>query len=131
MVTPSHIVPEWYFLPFYAMLRAVPSKLGGVIVMFSSLIVLFFLPWLDGSKAKSLKYRPLMRQFFWLLVLDCLILGIAGSQPPQGAWRIVAPLATAWYFFHFLVILPVVSRIENPRPMPASISEAVLGKDAA
>ena len=131
LVTPAHIVPEWYFLPFYAMLRAIPSKLGGVIVMFSSLIILFFLPWLDASKAKSLKYRPLMRQFFWLLVIDCLVLGIAGSQPAEGAWLLVARIATVWYFIHFLVILPVFSRIEKPRPVPASISEAVLGKDAA
>ena len=131
MVTPEHIVPEWYFLPFYAMLRAIPSKLGGVIVMFSSLIILFFLPWLDTSKVKSLKYRPLARQFFWLLVIVCLTLGIAGSQPATGAWLLVARLATAWYFIHFLVILPLLGFIEKPKPMPASISEAVLGKEAA
>ncbi len=126
--TPPHIVPEWYFLPFYAMLRAIPDKLGGVVVMFSSLIVLFFLPWLDTSKVRSARYRPLYRQFFWLLVLACLVLGIAGSQPAEGAWLLVARIATAWYFIHFLVILPLLGYIEKPRPMPASISEAVLGK---
>ncbi len=131
MSTPAHIVPEWYFLPFYAMLRAIPDKLGGVIVMFSSLIILFFLPWLDTSKVKSLKYRPLARQFFWLLVFVCLVLGVAGSQPPQGAWLLVARLATAWYFIHFLVILPLLGFIEKPKPIPASISEAVLGKAQA
>ncbi len=129
--TPAHIVPEWYFLPFYAMLRAIPDKLGGVIVMFSSLIILFFLPWLDTSKVKSLKYRPLARQFFWLLVIVCLVLGIAGAQPAQGAWLLVARLATAWYFIHFLVILPLLGFIEKPKPIPASISEAVLGKAKA
>ncbi len=127
MVTPEHIVPEWYFLPFYAMLRAVPDKLGGVVVMFGSLIILFFLPWLDTSKVKSLKYRPLARQFFWLLVIVCITLGIAGAQPAEGAWLLVARLATAWYFIHFLVILPVLGFIERPKPMPSSISEAVLG----
>jgi ubiquinol-cytochrome c reductase cytochrome b subunit len=129
--TPPHIVPEWYFLPFYAMLRAIPDKLGGVIVMFSSLIVLFFLPWLDTSKVRSAKYRPLYRQFFWLLVITCLVLGIAGSQPAEGAWLLVARIATAWYFIHFLVILPLLGYIEKPRPMPASISEAVLGGQKA
>ncbi len=131
MSTPAHIVPEWYFLPFYAMLRAIPNKLGGVLVMFSSLIILFFLPWLDRAKAKSAKYRPLYRQFFWLLVIVCITLGIAGAQPAQGSWLLVARLATAWYFIHFLVILPVLSFIEKPRELPASISEAVLGKDKA
>ena len=131
MSTPAHIVPEWYFLPFYAMLRAVPDKLGGVVVMFASLIILFFLPWLDTSKVKSLKYRPLARQFFWLLVITCITLGIAGAQPAEGAWLLVARLATAWYFIHFLVILPVLGFIEKPKPLPASISEAVLGKAEA
>ncbi|HFB98796.1 MAG TPA: cytochrome b [Bryobacterales bacterium] len=130
MSTPPHIVPEWYFLPFYAMLRAIPSKLGGVIVMFASLIILFFLPWLDTSKVKSAKYRPLYRQFFWLLLVVCFILGIAGSQPPEGAWLLTARLATAWYFIHFLVILPLLGFIEKPKPMPASISEAVLGGES-
>ncbi len=129
--TPAHIVPEWYFLPFYAMLRAIPDKLGGVIVMFGSLIILFFLPWLDTSKVKSLKYRPLARQFFWLLVIVCITLGIAGAQPAEGAWLLVARLATAWYFIHFLVILPLLGFIEKPKPIPASISEAVLGKAKA
>ncbi len=129
MSTPAHIVPEWYFLPFYAMLRAIPSKLGGVVVMFASLIILFFLPWLDKSKVRSAKYRPLYRQFFWLLVLVCLTLGVCGSQPPEGAWLTVARLATAWYFIHFLVILPLLGLLEKPKPMPSSIAEAVLGKD--
>ncbi len=129
MSTPAHIVPEWYFLPFYAMLRAIPSKLGGVVVMFASIIILFFLPWLDKSKVKSAKYRPLYRQFFWLLVIVCIILGICGSQPPEGAWLRVAQLATAWYFIHFLIILPLLGFLEKPKPMPSSIAEAVLGKD--
>ncbi len=128
LVTPAHIVPEWYFLPQYAMLRAVPDKLGGVLVMFGSLIILFFLPWLDRSKVRSARYRPLYRIFFWIFALVCVVLGIAGSQPAEGAWLTVARVATIWYFAHFLVILPLLGKLEKPRPMPASISEAVLGK---
>ncbi len=131
MLTPLHIVPEWYFLPFYAMLRAIPSSIGGIIVMFSSLIILFFLPWLDTSKVRSARYRPIYRQLFWLLVIDCLVLGVAGSQPAEGVWVLVARVATAWYFLHFLVFLPLLGFIEKPRPLPASISEAVLGGEKA
>ena len=128
LVTPPHIVPEWYFLPFYAMLRAIPDKLGGVVVMFASIIILFFLPWLDRSKVRSARYRPLYRFFFWLLVIDCIFLGIAGSQPPEGWWIPASRIATAWYFIHFLIILPLLGQIERPKPMPATITEAVLAK---
>ncbi len=128
LVTPPHIVPEWYFLPFYAMLRAIPDKLGGVVVMFSSLIILFFLPWLDRSPVRSARYRPVYRFFFWLLVLTCIVLGIAGSQPPEGLWIPTARIATAWYFIHFLVILPLLGKLEKPKPMPATITEAVLAR---
>jgi ubiquinol-cytochrome c reductase cytochrome b subunit len=131
LVTPSHIVPEWYLLPFYAILRGIPSKLGGVIAMFSSIGVLFFVPWLDTSRVRSASYRPLYRQFFWILVAACIGLGYLGSQPPEGAYVIAARILTAYYFLHFLIIMPLLGLFETPRPRPASIAEAVLGDAAA
>jgi ubiquinol-cytochrome c reductase cytochrome b/c1 subunit len=128
--TPAHIVPEWYYLPYYAILRSVPDKLMGVVAMFGAIIVLFFLPWLDTSKVRSAVYRPIFKQFFWLFVIDCLLLGYAGSQPAEGIWLMIARLGTAYYFLFFLVILPLVGLIESPRPLPASISEDVLAKNA-
>ena len=89
LVTPAHIVPEWYFLPFYAILRAVPDKLGGVLAMFGAIAVLFVVPWLDTSKVRSANYRPLYRQFFWVLVVACILLGYAGSQPAEGVWLMI------------------------------------------
>jgi len=128
LVTPPHIVPEWYFLPFYAILRAVPDKLGGVILMFASIIVLVFVPWLDTARVRSTKYRPIYRWFFWLLVISCIGLGYLGAKPPEGAYVVWARIFTAYYFLHFLVIMPVVGLIETPKQMPRSITEAVLGK---
>ncbi|KAA0594097.1 ubiquinol-cytochrome c reductase cytochrome b subunit [Azospirillum lipoferum] len=126
LVTPAHIVPEWYFLPFYAMLRAIPDKLGGVLAMFGSIALLAFLPWLDRSKVRSCKFRPVYRQFFWILAIDALILGYAGSQPAEGSWLLIARIGTFYYFFHFLVLLPVLGKLERTRPLPNSISESVL-----
>ena len=122
-------MPEWYFLPYYAILRAVPSKLGGVVLMFGSILVLFLLPWLDTSKVKSAVYRPLYKQFFWILVAVCILLGWLGAKPPEGGYVWAARFATAWYFFHFLIILPVLGLFETPTPRPASISQSVLGED--
>jgi ubiquinol-cytochrome c reductase cytochrome b subunit len=126
LVTPAHIVPEWYFLPFYAILRAVPDKLGGVLAMFGAILVLVILPWLDTSKVRSCKFRPIYRQFFWLLVLDALLLGYAGAMPAEGVWLWLARIGTLYYFFHFLILLPVLGKLERPLPLPASISESVL-----
>ncbi len=126
LVTPAHIVPEWYFLPFYAILRAVPDKLGGVVAMFGAILVLVVLPWLDTSKVRSCKFRPIYRQFFWVLVLDALVLGYAGSQPAEGSWLLIARIGTLYYFFHFLILLPVLGKLERPLPLPSSISEPVL-----
>jgi ubiquinol-cytochrome c reductase cytochrome b/c1 subunit len=126
LVTPAHIVPEWYFLPFYAILRAVPDKLGGVLAMFGAIAVLFVVPWLDTSKVRSANYRPLYRQFFWVLVVACVLLGYAGSQPAEGVWLIIARVASIYYFAHFLIILPLLGKLERPRPLPSSISEPVL-----
>jgi ubiquinol-cytochrome c reductase cytochrome b/c1 subunit len=90
LVTPAHIVPEWYFLPFYAILRAIPDKLGGVIAMFGSIAILVFLPWLDTSRVRSANYRPLYRQFFWIFVVVCIVLGWLGSKPAEGGYVIAA-----------------------------------------
>lgn len=122
MVTPAHIVPEWYFLPFYAILRAIPNKLLGVIAMFGAIFVLFFLPWLDGSKAKSAMNRPLHRLLFWVFFVDVFILGWVGGNPPEGHMVTIGMLATAYYFAHFLVLLPFISRYEEPRLQFESIS---------
>jgi ubiquinol-cytochrome c reductase cytochrome b/c1 subunit len=126
LVTPAHIVPEWYFLPFYAILRAIPDKLGGVCAMFGSIALLLVLPWLDTSKVRSCKFRPIYRQFFWILAIDGLVLGYAGAMPAEGSWLLIARIGTFYYFFHFLVLLPVLGKLERPLPLPNSISEAVL-----
>jgi len=128
--TPTHIVPEWYFLPFYAILRAIPSKLGGVLAMFGSIALLAFLPWLDRAKTRSARYRPLYRQFFWIFVITCIGLGWLGAKPAEGGYVIASRILTAWYFLHFLVVLPLLSYYERPKPLPASIAESVLGKQA-
>ena len=125
-VTPAHIVPEWYFLPFYAILRAIPDKLGGVLAMGGAIVVLAFLPWLDTSRVRSANYRPLYRQFFWVFCIVCVLLGWLGAKPPEGGYVIASRICTAWYFIHFLVILPVLGLIETPKPLPASIVETVL-----
>ncbi|MFT0890795.1 cytochrome b [Pseudochelatococcus sp. G4_1912] len=130
LVTPSHIVPEWYFLPFYAILRAIPSKLGGVIAMFGSIAVLAFLPWLDTSKVRSAVYRPLYKQLFWVFAIVAVGLGYLGAMPAEGGYVIASRILTAYYFAHFLIILPLLGLLEKPKPVPNSISEAVLSKHA-
>ncbi len=121
LVTPSHIVPEWYFLPFYAILRAVPSKLGGVILMLSSIIILFFMPWLDRSKVKSSNYRPWNAIAFWIFLIDCLILGYVGSAPPEEPYITISQFAASYYFFHFLILVPLIAKYEKPLALPESI----------
>ncbi|GAB4240721.1 MAG: cytochrome b N-terminal domain-containing protein [Methyloligellaceae bacterium] len=127
--TPAHIVPEWYFLPFYAILRAIPDKLMGVVAMFASIGLLLFLPWLDTSKVKSARYRPLYKWFFALFVISAIVLGYLGSKPPEGIYVILARIFTAYYFVHLLVVLPVLGKIEKPKAMPGSITEDVLGSN--
>jgi ubiquinol-cytochrome c reductase cytochrome b/c1 subunit len=127
-VTPAHIVPEWYYLPFYAILRSIPNKLAGVIGMFSAIIVLVFLPWLDSAKTRSSKYRPLAKQFFWMFVVVCIGLGYLGAQPPEGVYVVLGRILTFCYFAYFLIVLPLLSRIERPRPLPNSIADDVLAK---
>ena len=132
--TPAHIVPEWYFLPFYAILKSftadfiLTGKLWGVLAMFGSILLLFFLPWLDSSPVRSANYRPTYRWFLAVLLLDVLVLGYIGGAEATARNVIIGQIATAYYFAHFLIILPIVSRSERPRPLPNSITEAVLAK---
>ena len=147
LVTPAHIVPDWYFLPFYAILRAVPDKLGGVILMFGAIAVLFVLPWLDTSKVRSMRYRPTAKLYFFIFLLACLVLGYCGGQLPDNhvipglstfklgdadlnsmVW--LSRVATLYYFAYFLVILPILGLTETPLPLPESISEPVLSHPA-
>ncbi len=142
--TPAHIVPEWYFWPYYAILRAftgdlsipftgivlIPAKLLGVIGMFGSILLWFILPWLDKSPVRSGHYRPLFRKFFWFgLIPTMAVLFYCGGAPAEEPFVVLSQIATAYYFMHFLVILPIISQIEVPKPLPFSITEAVLGKD--
>ncbi len=126
LVTPAHIVPEWYFLPYYAILRSVPDKLGGVILMFSAIAVLFVLPWLDTSPVRSARFRPIYKQLIWVLVVSFLLLGVAGAKPPEGIWVVIGRVCTAYYFLHFLVILPILGKLERPLPLPESIARPVI-----
>jgi ubiquinol-cytochrome c reductase cytochrome b subunit len=137
MQTPPEIVPEWYFLPFYAMLRSfthdiyipfthiiiLPAKLQGVMGMFSSLLLLMVLPWLDTSPVKSARFRPVYKWCLLLLVLCLFALGYVGSQPAEGPVVVLGQVATFYYFLHFLVLVPVLGRLEKTLPVPASISD--------
>ena len=123
MQTPAHIVPEWYFLPFYAILRAIPDKLGGVIAMVSAIGILALLPWLDRSKVRSCIFRPLHRQWFILFVLNFMMLTWVGAMPAEGYYITLGRIGTAYWFLYFLVIVPLNSVLEKPKPMPNSIHE--------
>jgi ubiquinol-cytochrome c reductase cytochrome b/c1 subunit len=129
--TPAHIVPEWYFLPFYAILRAVPDKLGGVLLMFSSILVWLVLPWLDTSKVRSMKFRPVARIALLLWVVAFFVLMYCGGKPAEEPFVTVSRIATAYYFAYFLVILPILGRKEKPMKLPESIAAAVLGPKGA
>ncbi|MFZ1964273.1 MAG: cytochrome b N-terminal domain-containing protein [Roseiarcus sp.] len=126
--TPAHIVPEWYLLPFYAILRAIPDKLGGVVTLFAAIVLLAFVPWLDTSPVKSAKYRPLFRIFFWAFVVCCVGLGWLGSQEVTDATTWAARAFAVGYFAFLVVVLPLLGLIEKTKPMPASIADAVLAK---
>src|SRR5687768_16778486 len=137
LATPAHIVPEWYFWPFYAILRAftvdflwIPAKLMGVLAMFAAILVWFFLPWLDRSPVRSGNYRPVFRKFFWFGLIPAMaVLFYCGGAPAEEPYIMASQIATAYYFMHFLVILPILSWLERPEPLPFSITEAVLGSD--
>ena len=126
-VTPAHIVPEWYFLPFYAILRAVPDKLGGVIAMMAAIVIWCFLPWLDTSRIRSTAYRPLYKIFFWIFFAVCILLGWLGAKPAEGWYVVASQIFTVYYFAHFLVVLPLLGLFERPLPLPNSILESVMG----
>jgi quinol-cytochrome oxidoreductase complex cytochrome b subunit len=128
VVTPPHIVPEWYFLPYYAILRSIPHKLAGVILMFGSILVLFILPWLDTSRVRSATFRPVYKWLFWVFAADCVLLGYIGAQVPEGIMLVLGRIATAIYFLFFIPVLPLVGWFERPKPLPSSIAEAVLAK---
>ena len=137
--TPAHIVPEWYFLPFYAILRAVTfdigipftdiviieAKFGGVLAMGGAVAILALLPWLDTHPVKSARYRPIFRKFFWIFAFNSVLLGWIGSKPAEGIYITIGQIATAYYFFHFLVLLPYLSKNEQALQVPKSIDEAV------
>jgi ubiquinol-cytochrome c reductase cytochrome b subunit len=142
LITPAHIVPEWYFLPFYAILRAITfdisipftgivlieAKLGGVLAMFGAIALLSAMPWLDRSKIRSARFRPLYRLSLLLLVVAFTALGVAGAKPAEGLWLYVSQIGTLYYFAFFLVLLPLLPRIDKEKPLPSSIHESVLTK---
>ena len=148
LVTPNPIVPEWYFLPFYAILRAIPNKVGGVFMMFASIGFLFILPWIDFAKTRSMRYRPTARVFFFFFVFTCLVLGVCGAHEPTGhpfghadwgnfldadinSYVWLSRIFVAYYFAYFIVITPLLGLIETPLPTPESISSPVLPQGAA
>ncbi|NOT39280.1 MAG: cytochrome b [Alphaproteobacteria bacterium] len=140
LVTPAHIVPEWYYLPLYAILRSVPDKLIGVILMISAILIWALLPWLDTSRVRSNNFRPIMKQLFWILIVVIFLLGYLGAQTADDSNLVffgaelpigkllLSQLLTFYYFAHFLVITPIVGLWETPNPVPESISKAVLAK---
>src|SRR6266403_739195 len=130
MQTPNHIVPEWYLLPYYAILRAVPNKLLGVIMAFGSIFLLFLVPWLDSSPVRSARFPPVYKWVFWLLVIDVIALGWVGANPPEGLVVTVGQIATLYYFVHLLILLPLIGKLERPRPLPSGIGAAMLGGGA-
>lgn len=112
-VTPPHIVPEWYSLPFYAVLRSVPNKIGGVLLMLSSILVLFLLPFISVAEIRSFQFRTFSRYWFWLMVGVCVLLGWIGGQPAAQPFVTLSGCLTGSYFFLLLVGLPVIERVEN------------------
>ena len=121
LITPKHIVPEWYFLPFYAILRAIPFKLLGVLAMLGSIFILFVLPWLDTCKVRSCRFRPIYKQFYWIFIFNFIVLGWVGSKVPEGHYLIISRICTTYYFAHFLIILPILGKFEKTLPVPLNI----------
>ena len=138
VVTPPDIVPEWYFLPFYAILRSIPNKLIGVIALFGSLLTLLFVPWLDTSPVRSARFRPVYKQFFWILVVDVVVLGYVGANRVDATLfntgiplLVIGRIFTAYYFVHFWIVMPLVGWMETPKPVPDSIAKSVLATTPA
>ena len=112
LVTPPHIVPEWYFLPFYAILRSIPDKLGGVLAIFGAILVLYTIPYTQSSEIQSSCFRPLYRIIFWLFVADFLILLWIGQQIVEEPFILVGQIGTVFYFAFFLIIIPGLGKFE-------------------
>ena len=123
MATPTHIVANWYLAPFYAILRAVPDKLGGVALMFFAILILFVLPWLDTSRTKSCNYRPIYKWFMMLFFVNFFILGYVGMKPAEGTYLLIARIGLVYYFAFLLILTPFIGKIEKPKQLPASISD--------
>ena len=113
LVTPAHIVPEWYFLPFYAILRSIPHKLGGVIAMISAIIILALLPWIHSTEVRSSRFRPLYRFFYWTMISCCLLLGWIGGMTVEEPYVLIGQLASIYYFLYFLILLPFFGKLER------------------
>jgi ubiquinol-cytochrome c reductase cytochrome b subunit len=113
LVTPPHIVPEWYFLPFYAILRSIPSKLGGVLAMGLAIIILAFLPVINKSPVRSTKFRPIFKFIFWVLVIDFILLGWLGQKPVEDPYITIGLISTLVYFFILTIFFPFVAWIEK------------------
>ena len=129
LVTPSHIVANWYLAPFYAILRAIPDKLGGVALMFAAIVILYALPWLDTSKTRSCNFRPIYKWFMMLFFVNFFILGYVGMKPAEGTYLLVARFGLVYYFGFFLVITPFIGKFEKPIQLPASISDTFSDRD--
>ena len=123
LVTPTHIVANWYLAPFYAILRAIPDKLGGVVMMFGAIFILFILPWLDLSKTRSCKHRPIYKWFMMLFFVNFFVLGYVGMMPAEGIYLLVARLGLTYYFVFLLILTPLIGKLEKSNSLPASISE--------
>nr|AHX02501.1 apocytochrome b [Schimmelmannia schousboei] len=113
MVTPAHIVPEWYFLPFYAILRSIPHKLGGVIAMISAIAILALLPWIHSTETRSSRFRPVYRLLYWTLISCCLLLGWIGGMPVEEPYVLIGQILSIYYFYYFLILLPFLGKVEK------------------
>jgi quinol-cytochrome oxidoreductase complex cytochrome b subunit len=113
LVTPPHIVPEWYFLPYYAILRSIPHKAGGIVAMGAALLVLLLLPFVSTSATRSSAFRPWFKKFYWLFITDCLILGWIGGQPVESPYIEIGQIATVYYFSFFLIVVPLLGLFEK------------------
>ncbi|MEJ2591903.1 MAG: cytochrome b N-terminal domain-containing protein, partial [Candidatus Thiodiazotropha sp.] len=125
--TPPHIAPVWYFTPFYAILRAVPSMMGsafpGVVAMFASILIMFFLPWLDRSEVKSIRYKGMLTKvMLGLFVVDFIMLGFLGTQPTTDLYKLLARIGTVYYFAFFL-LMPIYSKLDSTKPVPERVTE--------
>lgn len=128
MVTPSHIVPEWYFLPVYAILRSIPNKLGGVLAIGLVFVSLLLLPFINSSDVRSSNFRPMYKKLFWLLVADCVLLGWIGCQPVEDPYVFIGQAASVYFFVFFLVLVPFLGKFEKALLVHGSRTDTVRGR---